>query len=80
MMLKASTRTGTGKANGQSVSSASYPITVQSNSSMDANKIIAVKHANQTPAKPQLPSQLLQQLETKPVQQLKIEQKNNQSR
>lgn len=66
---------GTGKANGQSGSSASYPITVQSNGSMDANKIIAVKRANQTRAKPQLPSQLVQQLETKPVQQLKIEQK-----
>ena len=60
---------GTGKANGQSgSSSASYPITVQSNESMDANKIIAVKRANPTTAKPQLLSQRVQQSETEPVQ------------
>lgn len=64
----------TDKADGQRVSSASYPITVQSNGSMDANKIITVKRANQTLIKPQLPSQLVQQPETKPVQQLEVEQ------
>ena len=48
---------GTGNANGQNESSsASYPITVQSNESMDANKIVAVKRAPTT-AKPQLLSQ-----------------------
>ena len=66
---------GTGKANGQSgSSSASYPITVQSNESMDANKIIAVKRADPTPAKPQLLFQRVQQSETEPVQQPQIEQ------
>lgn len=65
---------GTGKANGQSgSSSANYPITVQSNESVNANKIVAVKRAP-TPAKPQLLSQRLQQSETEPVQQPQIEQ------
>ena len=66
---------GTGKANGQSgSSSASYPIIVQSNESMDDNKIIAVKRANPTLAKPQLLSQRVQQSEPEPVQQPEIEQ------
>ena len=65
---------GTGNANEQNESSsASYPIAVQLNASMDTNKIVAVKRAPTT-AKPQLLSQRLQQSETEAVQQPQIEQ------
>ena len=62
----------TGNADEQNESSsASHPIAVQLNESMDANKIVAVKRAPTT-AKPQLLSQRLQQ--TEPVQQPQVEQ------
>lgn len=62
---------GTGKDNGDEERSASGQITVRSNESIDSNKIVTVKRANKSTAKPQLLSQPVQQSEE---QQLEIEQ------
>ncbi len=62
---------GTGRGNGYEERSASDQITVRSNESMDSNKIVTVKRANKSTAKPQLLSQPVQQAEE---QQMEIEQ------